>query len=145
VKRYEDGRLDISLIGVNVVKVLDFFPKHPAKLYPCAEIESLDFDKANNPRLNHEIIKLLSELYQNMKIDNIKLKDKNDFMTSDVAHKVGYTIEQELEFMLLESENKRAKYMLSHLLKFVPQVIIMEKLRKRAELNGHFQHIKPPF
>jgi Lon protease-like protein len=145
VKRYEDGKIDISLRGLHVVKILDFFPKHPTKLYPCAEIEPLSFDINLNIEANRKIVSMLNELYKTMRIYNIHLQSAESFLTSDVGHKVGFTTDQELEFLLINNEYDRAKYMLKHLMDFVPQALNMEKLRKKAELNGHFQHVVPPF
>ena len=82
-------------------------------------------------------------MYETMKIHNIELRGPMEFRTSHIAHKVGFSNEQELEFLLFTNERLRAEYMLNHLQTFVPQVLEMENLRKRAELNGHFQYHEP--
>jgi Lon protease-like protein len=145
VKIYADGKSDITLKGLNTVKILDFFPKHPNKLYPCAEIEPLSFEDNPNILLNLDIITKLKRLYSAMNIQNINLKDEDSFRSSDVAHKVGFSIDQELDFMVIDNEYDRSLYLNDHLEQFIPQVLAMEELRKRAQLNGHFQNIKPPF
>lgn len=145
VKMYPDGKSDITLKGLNIIKIIDFFPKHPNKLYPCAEIEVISFDDNADILLNIDIITKLNRLYTAMNIQNVKIKDEVSFRCSDIAHKVGFTIDQELDFMLIDNEYDRALYLNEHLEKFIPQVLAMEELRKRAQLNGHFQNIKPPF
>jgi hypothetical protein len=145
VKIYHDRTSDIVLKGLNIVKILDFFPKHPNKLYPAAEIVTLTFRDNFDVLINMDILKNLQRLYTSMNIQNIKLKEPDDFRSSDIAHKVGFTIDQEMEFMLFDNELDRSQFMLDHLEQFIPQVIMMEELRKRAQLNGHFQNLKPPF
>ena len=145
VKVYKDGKSDITLYGMHVVKILEFFPKRPQKLYPAAEILPMDFTDNFDVLLNMDIIDRLKRLYQSMNIQNINLKEPQNFRCSDIGHKVGFTIDQELEFMLINNELDRSHYMLDHLDQFIPQVLMMEELRKKAQLNGHFQNIKPPF
>lgn len=100
VKIYHDRTSDIVLKGLNVVKILDFFPKHPNKLYPAEEIETMTFSDNFDVMINMDILKNLQRLYTSMNIQNIKLKGPDEFRSSDIAHKVGFTIDQELAFML---------------------------------------------
>jgi Lon protease-like protein len=145
VKLYPNGKSDITLKGLNVVKIIDFFPKHPQKLYPAAEIIPLTFTDNVDVLINMDILQRLQRLYAAMNIQNINLKEAQHFRCSDVGHKVGFSIDQEFEFMLINNELDRSQYMLEHLNNFIPQVLMMEELRKKAQLNGHFQNIKSPF
>ncbi|MFZ1790981.1 MAG: LON peptidase substrate-binding domain-containing protein [Saprospiraceae bacterium] len=138
--KYEDGKMDVKLQALNVVKILDFFPVRPGRLYPGSEIETLPYFDNFDIELNGKIIKNLLYLYETMNIENITLKGAMEFRTHQIAHKVGFSIDQELEFMMFTNEKLRAEFMLKHLDHFIPQVLEMERLRKRAELNGHFQH-----
>ena len=142
-KKYEDGKMDVKLKGLNLVKILDFFSVNPGRLYPGAEIERLPFFDNFDINVNEKILEKLQFLYATMHIENIKLKDALEFRSCQIAHKVGFSVDQELEFMQFNNEKLRAEFMLDHLEVFVPQVLEMERLRKRAELNGHFQHFDP--
>jgi hypothetical protein len=62
-----------------------------------------------------------------------------------LAHKVGFNLDQELEFVKISTEEDRQTYMLNHLMRLLPIADEMKTLRKRAEMNGHIQNLKPPF
>lgn len=143
-KTYEDGKMDVRLRGTNLLRVVDFFATKPGRLYPGGEVERIGFFDNFDLDLNISIIAQLEKMYEVMNIDNITLKSPMEFRTSQIAHKVGFSNDQELQFLLFTNEKLRAEYMLKHLEVFVPQVILMENLRKRAELNGHFQNLNPP-
>jgi len=142
---YPDGKMDITLKGLHVCEIEKFYKVMPDKLYPGGDVNYLSFFDNFDITLNEKIIVLLLQLYAAMNIDNINLPSAFDFRTSIIAHKVGFLSEQELEFMLINNERQRAEYMLVHLEIFVPRVINIELLRKRAELNGHFQEHDSPF
>ena len=72
------------------------------------------------------------------------LKIESDFKTYQLAHYVGFTIEQEYTFLCLKTEIERQDFMNDHLTRILPVVREMEFLRQRALLNGHFKNIVPP-
>lgn len=146
VNKYPDGSMDITVKGIGVVKVLEFFSTMRGKLYPAAEVEFLPkFIHNLDAALNIKIVNLLSNMYDTMMISNVKVSDELKFRTTDVIHKIGLHLDQEFELLRMKDEIERSKYVLAHLEQFVPQVIAMEKLRHRAQMNGHFQPLQPPF
>lgn len=144
-RKYPDGKMDVKTRGIGLVKVLNFYPNHPGKLYPGAEIIKLPQDDEFDLLTNRKIVELLTTLYNTMKIDNVEVKDPELFRTFQVAHKVGMSRDQELTMLYLKSEKERANYLLAHLEEFIPRVIEMENLRRIAALNGHFKNINPSF
>ena len=144
VKKYVDGKMDISTRALRPFKLLEFNPNFPDKLYPGGSVEFLDWDEDGDVMLSAEIIKLAGHLYEVMNINNVPLQDLSSFKTYQIAHKVGFNKEQEIEFLKVSKEVDRQYYMLEHLKAFLPMVIEMEELRKKAALNGHFKNIIPP-
>lgn len=142
---YPDGKMDITLKGLHVCEIEKFYHIVPDKLYPGGDVHHLPFFDNFDIDINEIIIGLLLKLYKVMNIENIILPVSLEFRTSFIGHKVGFTTEQELEFMLINNERQRAEYMLAHLEVFVPRVLNIELLRKKAELNGHFQEHDSPF
>lgn len=140
---YNDGKMDVRTKGVGLLKVLDFFDRHPNKLYPGIEFEKLYWEDEPDVLLNTEILQMVSTLYTTMSISNVKILPANDFRTYHIAHKVGFNVDQELEYLTIEKEIDRQMYMLDHLKKLIPVVEEMETLRKRAEMNGHFKNVIP--
>lgn len=92
-KTYDDGKMDVRLQGMNLLKVHDFFAVRPGRLYPGGEVERILFFDNFDLDLNIKIIGMLEEMYETMEIDNISLKQPMDFRTSQIAHKVGFSNE----------------------------------------------------
>lgn len=144
-KRYKDGKLDIRTKGVNLMKIITVIDKLNGKLYPGVEYEKLYWDDVSDLYMNIEIVDLLEKLFSKLSVQNIKLKNPSDFRTYQVGHKVGFNIDQELEFLALQKEVERQRYMLAHLVKFLPIIDEMNSLKEKAKLNGYFKPLPPMF
>lgn len=144
VKRYKDGKMDIQTRAVGWFEIYDFFKVLPDKLYPGGRITDMPWDDLADHFLSVRLIALINELYRVMNISNVHLNDTISFRTHQIAHKVGFSIEQELEFLTIAQEIERQNYMIAHLEHLIPIVKQAEDLRKKAEMNGHFRNIAPP-
>ncbi len=143
-KRHPKGELDIKTKGVGVFKIQEFYSVTPQKLYGGADIERVKINLKGDPEMNHLILENLEELFQTLNINSkIQGSDEN-FATYNMAHHVGFSIEQEYEFLCLTTELERQHYILAHLKRLIPVIREMERLRLRAQLNGHFKNIIPP-
>lgn len=143
-KTYPDGKMDIKTKGLRIFKVIDFYGKYPNKLYPGAEIIFLENDNSSNPILKKKVLDLVSELYKVMKITREVPESIDHFNSFDLAHHVGFNLEQEYEFLQISSELKRLEKIRNHLEFLIPKLYDMEALRKKIEMNGHFKNIIPP-
>ena len=138
---YDDGKMDIRTKGIGLVKVVDFFDRHPNKLYPGIEVEKMEWDDSSDITLNNKLLQQISILYDTMNISNVKILPPEKFRTYQIAHKVGFNVDQELHFLSIKKEVDRQLYMYDHLKNLLPVVEEMETLRKRAQMNGHFKNI----
>ena len=143
-KLYPNGEMDIKTRGVGLFSINEFFRTAPKKLYAAADIGRLPHDTAGDVVMNTHILELLEELFSLMKIDKPIPSGPNDFVSYDLAHHVGFSLEQEYQFLCVTDERSRQEFMRMHLEKLIPIVKEMENLRKRAEMNGHFKNIIPP-
>lgn len=144
VKRYDDGKLDVSTLGVQPFSISKYLPEYPGKMYPGGEVSWLSWSSESDLQTAIQVVDLLKQLYTHMQIDNVKVTSAQNFQTTQVIHKVGLTIHQEMQVLAMPLEVQRLEYLLQHLRRFVPQVIEMEELRRKAALNGHFKNIVPP-
>ncbi len=143
-KRYDNGELDIKTRGVGVFKIESFYRTTPNKLYSGADIERM-VDQDQGDLALYEIIReKVDELFVIMNLENNLEIEHNEYKTYHIAHHVGFSLEQEYEFLCLFSERERQNYMLEHLIKLLPVVREMERLKKRAQLNGHFKNVISP-
>ena len=143
-KRYDNGEIDIKTRGIGVFKIEEFYRTTPNKLYSGADIERL-YDVQEGDEALYELLReSINDLFIALNIkNNLDLKH-SDFKTYHIAHHVGFSVEQEYEFLCMATEKIRQEYMLDHIQKLIPVVQEMERLKKRAQLNGHFKNLIPP-
>jgi ATP-dependent Lon protease len=144
-KRYPSGESDIKTRGLGPFKVKQFFRKAPDKLYAGADIDRLEYNsEQGDVSMNMGILELVEELFALLSIDKPLPQDPADFRVFELAHHVGFSLQQEYQFLCIPEESARQDYMREHLEKMLPMVREMENLRKRAQMNGHFKNIIPP-
>ncbi|MCB0639564.1 MAG: LON peptidase substrate-binding domain-containing protein [Lewinella sp.] len=144
VKRYPNGELDIRTRGEGLFRLFDYQPRMPGKLYAGGEIEELPFDPVEDPALNERIRELTQALFTELRISKSLPERIADFRTYDVAHHVGFKLEQEYEFLTLFDAAGRQQFLIEHLETLLPIVREMERVKEKAKLNGHFRNIIPP-
>lgn len=145
IEKYPDGKLDVEVKGINPLKIHELHSRYPNRLYPGSEITRLPWSDDMERLANPNLLESIKKLYAVMKIANVTINDPSLFRTYQVAHKVGFSIQQELEFLTIEKEEMRQKFMLSHISNLLPMAEEMETLRQRAALNGHIKNLKSPF
>lgn len=144
-KRYESGESDIKTQGVRPFRIQQFYRQAPGKLYAGADVEWLEAeDDKGDVAISVSILDMLENLFVLLKIDKEVPEDPAEMRTFDLAHHVGFSLEQEYQFLCIPDETARQEYMREHLERVLPMVREMENLRKRAQMNGHFKNILPP-
>jgi Lon protease-like protein len=145
VNEHSDGSSDITVEGIGLLNVIEFHQQFPGRLYPGGEVEKIAVDLSPDEVSNKEILPLLEKMYNTLNIKNVPLKDVSEFRTSDIIHKVGLSVGQEYEILQLDTETKRAEFLLQHLQDFIEVIMRTEEVKEKAALNGHFKHLLPPF
>lgn len=143
-KRYPKGEMDLRTRGIGLLKILEFFPKVENRLYTGAEVERLGYDTEGEFVGYERILDHLGELYRVMNIQKPLPEHTPDFNTYQIAHLVGFSIEQEYEMLCIPEEIGRQEFMLRHLEHLLPTAREMEELRKKVQMNGHFKNLLPP-
>jgi hypothetical protein len=143
-KRYDNGEMDIRTQGIGVFQIVDFYNITHNKLYPSADIKRLHGISKGDRGKNLDILEDVKELFKTMHLNKTPPNDPERFVSFDVAHYVGFSLEQEYEFLCIPTEYDRQNYLSVHLKQILPMVREMERLRERALLNGHFKNLKPP-
>lgn len=143
-KKYKDGRMDIKTKGSKAFSLKRYRKTYPDKLYPGGYVEELFLDIQGDPLKRTEIRKLLSELYGFMNITSPPKALQEEFVTFEIAHKVGFNKDQEYDFLQIIGELERQTYIIEHLIKMNPVIRNAEEMRKKIQMNGHFKNIQPP-
>ncbi|MEM1358314.1 MAG: LON peptidase substrate-binding domain-containing protein [Bacteroidota bacterium] len=144
VNRYPSGESDVRALGETVHFLEDFWKVLPGKMYPGGAARPLEVDFEEVPELNSTIIEMAREIYRSLSIDKVVKNVDEGFLTYDIGHYVGLTLEQEYEFLTLRKAVDRQTFLLEHLKNIRPDVEGKTKIKARAQLNGHFQELTPP-
>ena len=141
---YDNGTMDIKTEGLDPFELMRFTKFHPGKSYPGGYIRKLYWEKEGDLNLRAKIREALKELYEFMNIKKAPVVFEDSFITFDIAHKVGFTKNQEYELLQIPSEVQRQQFMFDHLKRMIPMIKQAEEMRKKVQQNGHFRSITPP-
>jgi Lon protease-like protein len=142
-KLYEDGRMDIETMGLRVFRILDFTNPVPDKLYAGGNVALVDNSSYAPEDLVSQLLEQVQQLYSllQLKVQFTVLSDQ--YLSYELAHKIGLSIEQEYELLTIPSEPERQQYLLNHLKQTIPVVAQLERTKERIRMNGHFRHFDP--
>ena len=94
VKTYEDGKLDISTIGMEVFKLNHFHSKLDNKSYPGGEVEFIENHQDASFEQTQKILDQIELLYSIMRISKPVPENTKAFSVFQVAHKIGLNFSQ---------------------------------------------------
>jgi ATP-dependent Lon protease len=141
---YANGEMDIKTIGLRIFETTKFYRKYEDKLYAAGDTVPFSYTREGDILTSRSIIEAIEELFTLLKIDKPIPEDPSTLFTFDLAHHVGFSVEQEYELLSIKEEVQRQQYMLDHLRKLIPTVREMKRLQDRVQMNGHFKNIIPP-
>ena len=137
----ENGEMDIRTKGQKVFRILETIPQVQDKLYSGAIVNYPDREDNGSRELMQRIIKQTRHLHELLKVEKKFPKADEELLSYDIAHHVGFSIEEEYELLRLDKELHRQEFIRRHLSRVVPIVQEMEQLKERVKLNGHFKSL----
>ena len=142
VKQYDDGKMDIISQGTTVFRVLEVIREVPNKLYYGSIVEYPANDRHKHPRMLNNLLVKIHALHQLLEVNKDFKKPVSELTSYDLAHHVGFSLEQEYEFLMLMREDQRLEYIKRHVNKVIPLMTGMKNTADRIKLNGHFKELK---
>jgi Lon protease-like protein len=122
IKRHPTGESDIVCRAEDVFLLLDYFRKHPGKMYPGGNIHMLDFD-------DFEINKEFDQIFREY-MDAKKQTDLGSpLMIHDVANELDMDIQDRLRYLRLLKPEKREKF-LKERVRFRKHVLNQESITR---------------
>ena len=137
----ENGEMDIRTRGIQVFRVLETIHSIPEKLYSGAIVNYPENNEEGNHELMQKVVSGIRRLHQLLNVTKSFPKPDEQLSSYDVAHHVGFSIEEEYELLGLTMELQRQEYLRRHLTKVIPVVLEMEGLKEKIKLNGHFKNL----
>jgi hypothetical protein len=138
IKRYEDGTMDLTAVGLSVFKIKQFVNPLVGKLYGGALIEPVANIQDGESGLKEKIKYELQYLLSNANIHREVIISDN-ISTFRVAHIIGMTLEEEYQLLKMNHEKDRQEYVLHHMEKIMPEVDRLKEIKRRISGNGHFK------
>jgi uncharacterized protein len=140
-KVYDNGEMDIKTRGVQVFRILELIKEIPDKLYSGAIVNYPDNHQQGKPALMQKVLAGVHDLHKLLKVTKEYNKREEELTSYDIAHHVGLSLQQEYELLALFDEKQRQEYLKRHLAKVIPTVAVMEQLKEKIKLNGHFKEL----
>ncbi|MDB5232896.1 MAG: peptidase [Chitinophagaceae bacterium] len=142
VKQYDDGKMDITTYGTNIFRVLEIIKDVPDKLYYGAIVDYPANDQHKHQRMLNNLLVKIKALHQLLEVNKDFKKPLTELTSYDLAHHVGFSLEQEYELLGLLREDHRLEYIKRHVNKVIPLMTGMKNMADRIKLNGHFKELK---
>ncbi|SFN72262.1 hypothetical protein SAMN05428949_3266 [Chitinophaga sp. YR627] len=140
-KTYDNGELDVVTRGIKVFRILEVIKSIPDKMFAGAIVSYPDNQFSSNARLHAQVVHAMRELHSILQISKNFQKEEDALTSYDMAHHVGLSLTEEYELLHLFQELQRLEYLKRHLLKVIPLMAEMERLKDRVKLNGHFRNL----
>ncbi|HZH64523.1 MAG TPA: LON peptidase substrate-binding domain-containing protein [Flavisolibacter sp.] len=138
---HDNGEMDIKTEGEKVFRILEVIKEIPDKLYSGAIVNYPVNQQVGSADIMRRIIASLKELFKLLKVEKDFKKPEADLSSYDIAHHVGFSLQEEYEFLNLLHERQRQEYLRLHLAKVMPVLAEMENLKVKVKLNGHFKNL----
>lgn len=138
---HENGEMDIKTEGGKVFRILEVIKEIPDKLYSGAIVNYPVNQERGSVEVMRRVISTIRELHKLLNVQKDFKKEDEQLTTYDLAHHVGFSIQEEYEFLNLLHERQRQEYLKRHLTKIIPMVAQMENLKEKVKLNGHFKNL----
>jgi len=143
-KKYDDGKLDIKTKGTGIVRILHFMETIEGKPYHGAIVHEVEQMHPELNKINPLLAKLLEKLKDTLGIEKPIFKDFNNINSYDIAHYVGFSIEDKYHLLTIPDEKARQNMIYQHLEKTLPTIKENVELINRIKMNGHFRNEIPP-
>ncbi len=141
-QKYPGGESDVICSGIRIFKIHEFYQQYPGKLYAAGDVDFFKDEEDGTEELQEELLKNIAILYIELTIDNPPVFGI-PFMSYQVAHKIGLSLDQEYYLLKLRSESERLKYLIAHLKGTIPIIREMNRTKEVIKMNGHFKNFDP--
>ncbi len=141
-KTYEDGRMDIKTVGHHIFKVEDYQNPWPDKEYAGGHVIPLENIWDVVPS-KFRMVRLVDQLYQQLQLEG-EIPYDEDTPVFHLAHKLGFSLEQEYQLMQITRESERVEFVVVHLMSLLPKLQEAEQIRQKIQMNGHFRQLDSP-
>lgn len=139
-RRYDSGEMDILTRGVGVVRLEKFLREVPGKLYSGAEVERVDEEAGSEGPGRETVVDLYRRLRTVFGAGEAPHDLTQPFLSYQLAHEVGFTMEQKVQLLAMRRESERLQALAHHLEQIIPVIEAAEESKQRIGGNGKVHH-----
>ncbi|MFZ1527967.1 MAG: LON peptidase substrate-binding domain-containing protein [Ferruginibacter sp.] len=140
-KTYDDGKMDIKTVGLQIFKILELLEHIPGKLYNGAIVTYPAITIDGSASLMKKVLEGIRDIHKTLSITKDFKKPDEELNSYDVAHHAGLSMEDEYHLLELEHELHRQEFLKRHLAKVQPIMAEMDILKGKIKMNGHFKNL----
>jgi len=138
-KKYDSGEMDIRVQGKRIFKLSDYQDRMEGKLYGGATAEFITTTGETDAAMSELIQQKVKILFKNLGVS----KELKGFDPYDLGHYVGFSKEEEYNFLKVTNKKKQQQLILDQLDKLIPIIEKSSLLKARIQLNGEFRKFDP--
>lgn len=142
VTTYESGEMDVVCVARQVFKVETFENELGDKLYAGGKVSFLENIYDADDKTKQEVLDGIEALYNMMDVPFTPI-ELDKFHSFVLIHKMGLSMEQEYELLLMTKESERLAYIKNHLRSTMNVLTEVDRTKSKIELNGHFKNFDP--
>ena len=139
VQRYDDGRLDVRVLGEQPFEVLSFFPSRVEGEAHRAEVRPLEVTREAPLAERERLLEAYYRFHALIQNDRLARPDPERPVSYQVAHLTALSIPQKIELLGLTDEAERIAYLHRHLLAMNPTLELVDAVRQKIRQNGAFK------
>lgn len=141
VNTHADASVDLRIQGEQVIRILEEVEEIPEKSFGGAIVQYPHnvMDKGDS-RISEAILQSVQQMLALLGVSD-KLVLEGVPKSYEIAHYVGFSLEEEYEILQILTEIQRLEYIRRHLHQMQEVVDELERIKARVQFNGHFRHI----
>lgn len=142
VNTYPDGRMDVRVVGLQVIRISNFQAQLSNKLYAGGHVERLVLDDDSQLAERVLLIDHAERFFNHLKTE-VPLSENEHYLSYAVAHKLGLSLKEEYHLLSLPLESERIQFLVDHLTRAIPIARELERVKQKVRMNGHFRNLNP--
>ncbi|MBX3101865.1 MAG: LON peptidase substrate-binding domain-containing protein [Bacteroidetes bacterium] len=142
-QRYTDGRMDIRTQGMDVLRILEYYPSPEPDVAHQATVERLPLRTGAPDALREEVTRqyrLFHELINTIKPLQL---DELAPLSFQIGHTSGLEMDKQAALLELPDEVARLNFLQLHFDQVIPALRGIALTRTKIQQNGHFKTLPP--
>jgi hypothetical protein len=141
-KRYPSGGCDVICEGLRSFAIRSFKPTLNDKLYAGGEVRFFENINDGSSSQKRRFYILVKELYEALDVV-LPVFDPLFITSYSFAHKIGLSLDHELNLLQINTESERFAFLIDHLTVTIPVIQQINRTKELIQLNGHFKNFDP--